>query len=92
MDLDQKVVISDQLFTQKIDDEMVILDMQSEYYFGLNSVAADIWSEIQECDSLQTAVDNLVESYDVEKSIMVSDMEMFLNELINRRLVEVKPL
>ena len=46
MNLDQKVIFAETVFAQEVDGEMVLLDMESENYFGLDEVGTSIWKEI----------------------------------------------
>jgi hypothetical protein len=48
MDFSKKIIFSDTVFAQEVDGEMVLLDMNAENYFGLDSVASDIWKLLQE--------------------------------------------
>ena len=48
MNFTQKVNFFDTVFAQEVDDEMVLLDMNSENYFGLDTVDSDIWQLLQE--------------------------------------------
>ena len=38
MDLNKKITFADTVFAQEVDGEMVLLDMNSENYFGLDAV------------------------------------------------------
>ena len=50
MNLNQQIVFADTVFAQEVDGEMVLLDMNSENYFGLDSVGTDIWKAIEATD------------------------------------------
>jgi len=43
MNLAQKVTFAETVFAQEVDGEMVLLDMESENYFGLDEVGTAIW-------------------------------------------------
>lgn len=90
MDLSQKVEFSDTVFAQEVDGEMVLLDMKSENYFGLDSVGTDIWQAIEEKKVLQDVLDTLVEQYDVEEEVLRKDLISFVEKLQESGLVEVK--
>ncbi|HHH37305.1 MAG TPA: PqqD family protein [Epsilonproteobacteria bacterium] len=65
MDLNQKVIFSDTVFGQEIDGEMVLLDMNSENYFGLDEVGTAIWQAMQEKKLLRDVHADLLEQYEV---------------------------
>jgi hypothetical protein len=53
----------------EIEGEMVLLDVESGTYFGLNGVGADIWRFIGEERSVEEIERHLMSSYDVEPEV-----------------------
>ena len=90
MDLDQKIIFSDTVFAQEVDGEMVLLDMESENYFGLDEVGTAIWQAMQEKETLQEVLEALLEQYDVEAEILERDLSDFVTKLLESGLVEVR--
>jgi len=90
VDLNKKVIFADSVFAQKVDGEMVLLDMNSENYFGLDAVGTDIWQAMQENDTLQEVLGVLLEAYDVEEEVLKKDLVAFIEKLQENGLVEVK--
>ena len=91
MNLNQKVTFADTVFAQEVDGEMVLLDMESENYFGLDEVGTAIWQAMQEHGSLQEVFDDLLKQYDVEAEVLEHDLSDFVGKLIESGLVEVTP-
>ena len=89
MDLDQKVIFADTVFAQEVDGEMVLLDMESENYFGLDEVGTSIWQAMQEYGTLQEVLNALLEQYDVEAEVLENDLSDFVGKLVESSLVEV---
>lgn len=90
MDLNQKITFADTVFAQEVDDEMVILDMESENYFGLDEVGTSIWQAMQEHGTLQEVFDALLEQYEVEPEVLEKDLSDFVEKLLESGLIEVK--
>ena len=90
MDLNSKVTFADTVFAQEVDGEMVLLDMNSENYFGLDAVGTDIWQAMQEKETLQEVLETLLEQYDVEEEVLKKDLLNFVDKLQESGLVEVK--
>ena len=90
MDLNQQIIFSDTVFAQEVDDEMVLLDMGSENYFGLDEVGTSIWQAMQQKETLQDVFDALLEQYDVEPEILERDLLDFVKKLLESGLIEVK--
>ena len=90
MDLNKKVTFSDTVFAQEVDGEMVLLDMNSENYFGLDEVGTAIWQAMQEKESLKEVFEVLLEQYEVEEDILKKDLETFVGKLEESGLVKVE--
>lgn len=86
MDYSKRIAVADTVFSQMVDDEIVLLDMASENYFGLDSVATDIWQLLQDGKTLQETVDALRNMYEVDLDVLKKDLETFVETLINKKL------
>ncbi len=89
MDFNQVVTIADTVFTQETNGELVLLDMSTECYFGLDDVASDIWKLLETGITLQETLDSLLEMYDVEENQLQGDLEVLLGRLTQARLIEL---
>jgi ornithine carbamoyltransferase len=90
MDFSQKVVFPDTVFAQEVDGEMVLLDMNTENYFGLDSVASDIWKLLQEGKTIEETYETLQEIYEVDPDVLKSDLETFISGLLENKLAILK--
>lgn len=75
---------------RQIGDESVLLDMKSERYVGLDGVSTRIWQVLTGGGSVQAAYDALLAEFDVEPDRLRSDLEEFVQELLQYGLVEQK--
>ena len=90
MNLSQKITFADTVFAQEVDGEMVLLDMNSENYFGLDEVGTAIWQAMQEKKILKEVFITLMEQYDVESDVLEKDLLGFVEKLQESGLVEVE--
>lgn len=90
MEFEQKFSFSDAVFAQEVDGEMVLLDMNSENYFGLDEVGCAIWQSMQEHKVLQGVYDTMLESYDVEPDRLEKDLLAFVEQLRDAGLIELQ--
>ena len=90
MNLNQKVTFAETVFAQEVDGEMVLLDMESENYFGLDEVGTAIWQAMQEKDTLKEVLDVLLEQYEVEEEMLENDLSDFIGKLVESGLVKVE--
>ena len=90
MNLDQKVTFADTVFAQEVDGEMVLLDMESENYFGLDEVGTAIWQAMQEKETLKEVFEVLLDQYEVEADMLENDLSDFVSKLVESGLVKVE--
>jgi len=90
MDFSKKVQLSESLFAQEVDGEMVLLDMKSENYFGLDAVASEIWKLLQEGKSLEEILLELMEIYDVDETTLRQDLSNFIEQLQEQGLATLR--
>jgi hypothetical protein len=72
-----------------MDGEVVILDLKSGTYFGLDPVAAKVWTLIEEPMCLAAIREAIVAEYDVDAETCGRDILTFLNQMQAVGLVEV---
>lgn len=89
--LHQKVKISEEVFAQEVDGEMVLLDMKSEEYFGMDEVGTATWNALQGTQELTKVLEVLQNQYDVEPGVLQKDLLSFVGNLVQNGLIEVCP-
>ena len=82
--------ISAEVLSQEVSGEMVLLDLKSEEYLGLNEVGARIWQLLQDGKDLREIGDILVGEYDVSRDELDSDINRLVGELRDAGLVVVE--
>jgi hypothetical protein len=71
-------------------DEVVLLNIESGGYYGLNEVGARIWCLIQEGRSIGEIIKALVKEYEVSEESLRADVRQFLDDLHSRELIEIR--
>jgi hypothetical protein len=84
-----EVTVSDSLAATEVDGEAVVLSFDSGEYYGLNGVAADIWTTLEDGATVGELQESVVDEYDVDPDRCRSDLEPFLAELAEEGLVEL---
>lgn len=87
--LSSNLTISTEVLTQEVDGETVLLDLQSESYFGLDAVGTRIWQLLQEQCELQKVFDTMLEEYDVDAQQLENDLNELLEKLLDAKLITV---
>ena len=87
--LADSVAISEDVVFREIAGEMVLLDLSSGTYFGLNETGARIWNLIQHGGPLRQVFDVGREEYDVSPHDFERDLLGLVRELCARGLARV---
>ncbi len=90
MNLNQTVILSPDVIYQEVSGETVLLDLESECYFGLDAVSTRIWQLIRESGELRIIYNTLLEEYEVEGPQLGADLEAFLTDACQRGLIRLQ--
>jgi len=74
-----------------VGEEAVLLNLKTELYLGLDPVGTRMWTTLHEAPSIQIAYDVLLTEYEVEPDSLRSDLDQFLDKLLEQGLIEVLP-
>ena len=83
--------ISDEVLSQEVNGETVLLDLDGESYFGLNEVGTRIWQLLQARTTVAATLDTLAEEYDVSREQLENDVENLLDKLTGAGLIKLAP-
>ena len=67
--------------------ESVILNLNTETYFGLNEVGTRIWSSLQQAGTIQQAYESLISEYDVDPATLRNDFQKLIEDLVKHGLL-----
>lgn len=72
---------------QKVGDELVILNLESGHYFGLDEVGARMVELIAEHGQVNKVVACMAEEYDASEAQIKHDLEELISELLRNDLI-----
>jgi hypothetical protein len=84
------VVAARDQVTADLADKVVVLDLESGMYYGLDAVGARIWNLIQEPKVVSDVRDLLLKEYQVDPDRCEYELLAFLHEMAVHGLVEVQ--
>jgi len=87
--LKQQIAIEPDVLIQELSGELVLLNLVTEEYFGLDDVGNAMWSALKEADSLQVAYDRLLEHYDVAPELLKQDFLNLIEQFVEHDLVKI---
>jgi len=79
--------ISDEVLSQEVNGETVLLDLEGESYFGLNEVGTRIWQLLQSKPTVAETLNTLSDEYDVSREQLESDVGELLAKLADAGLI-----
>ena len=82
-----QIEIGKDLVCQELDGEMVILDMHSGLYYGIDAVGTRIWQMLEQKVPPATMVDHLLEEYEIEANLCLQQVLAFLVDLKKNNLI-----
>lgn len=85
--LNQKLSIPENVLAQELNGEIVILNMDSETYYSLNSVGSRIWQSLTNSENVETAMQQLLQVYLVDETALLQDVTEFVKELSKEELL-----
>ncbi len=84
-----RVEISDGVVWQDVGGDVVILNLETGLYFGLDGSGGQIWRELVEHGSMEKTLESLQRDFDVEPDELRHDLDKLLDQLVEKRLVQL---
>jgi len=69
--------------------ESVILNLNSECYFGLDEMGTHMWNALTTSQCIQAAYDGLLAEYDVSEKELRDDLTELIEKLVEQGLLEI---
>jgi hypothetical protein len=85
------IEVPDDVIFKKVGDEIVLLDLQSGIYYGLDAVGSQLWLLLDETRDVEAAIERMLIEYDVDRETLTVDCDLLLRELEGKGLVRVIP-
>jgi hypothetical protein len=88
--LPSRVTPLPEVLFQDVDDESVLLNLQTERYFSLNDVGTLIWQLLCEHNDTATVLVRLSDAYDTDVDTLRRDLGELIGELHEAGLVAIE--
>ena len=82
-----RVTVPDDVLISQLQEESVILNLESERYFGLDDVGTRFLSVLTTSDTIETAFERLRSEYDVDPQVLRSDILALVENLVEQGLL-----
>jgi len=84
-----RVSLKKDVLIRQVGSESVILNLNSEHYFGLDDVGTSILTALTTSDTLEAAFDQVLAEYDVDAAALRLDFDRLVQELVTNGLIEL---
>ena len=86
-----RVAIPTNVLVRFLDQESVLLNLNTERYFGLDSVGTRMWQLVTSAPTIDSAYCQLIEEFDADPETLRSDLSDLLNHLVENGLIAMQP-
>lgn len=84
------IKLAEDLSLTDVDEEMVILNLKTGSYYGVNHIGAELLKDVQKNTDFSKSVKRISEKYQVSQEQVASDIEQLLGELEDQELIVVE--
>jgi hypothetical protein len=89
LSLSTRLQIPEGVVHRELEGELVVLNLHTGVYFGLDPVGTRIWQLLQEHQVLQLVLDRLLEEYEVAEAQVRDDLLKFVALGLEKGLFEL---
>ena len=82
-----RVVVPDGVIISHLQEEAVILNLESERYFGLDDVGTRFLTVLTSSESIEAAYETLRREYDVDPQALRDDLRDLVEKLVEQGLL-----
>ena len=86
-----RVVVPSHVLVRHLDGESVLLNLETERYFGLDAMGTRMWQAVTVAPNIDEAYQELLLEFDVEPELLRSNLTELLGRLLDNGLLEVRP-
>jgi len=84
-----RVRLANDVLMQKVGDDAILLNLNTENYFALDEVGTRVIDTLQESDSVAQAVQKLVGVYEVDEGTLTKDAVRLVEECEQHGLLHI---
>ncbi len=87
--IDTVLVRTDHCLASEIDNELVMMDVQSGHYFALDAIGRDIWERLEQPIRVGDLCAALEQAYAAPLGVITADVLYLLHSMVGEGLVKV---
>ena len=86
-----RAVVPAHVLIRHLDGESVLLNLETERYFGLDTTGTRMWELVTSSPDIETAYATLAREFDVEPETLRTHLAELLGKLVENGLLHVRP-
>jgi len=87
--LADRVTVPSHVLARFLDKESVLLNIETERYFGLDETGTRMWQLVTAAPRIEIAYQQLLDEYDVEAELLRANLTELLSRLVENGLLQV---
>ena len=91
MIFENRAVIPAHVLIRHLDGESVLLNLETEKYFGLDSTGTRMWELVTSSPNIEAAYGKLTHEFEVPPEILRTHLAELLGQLVENGLLQVRP-
>jgi hypothetical protein len=84
-------IMNEDVVWRDLDGEIIILNLATGFYYGLEGSANDMWRVLNDVGSTEGVVDALAAEFDVGRDRLAKDVNDLVRRLAEKSIVRVVP-
>jgi len=86
-----RVMVPAYVLVRHLDGETVLLNLETEKYFGLDTTGTRMWELLTHMPSIEAAYGKLSEEFEVEPEVLRKHLSELMGQLVENGLLKVLP-
>lgn len=86
-----RAVIPAHVLVRQLDGESVLLNLETEKYFGLDATGTRMWELVTSLPSIEAACGILTDEFEVEPELLRNNLAELLGQLVDNGLLQILP-
>jgi hypothetical protein len=87
-----RLMVPAHVLARHVDGETVLLNLETEKYFGLDATGTRMWELVTHLPSIEAAYGKLTEEFEVEPEVLRKHLTELLGQLIENGLLKAIPV
>ena len=86
---DSRIAVNDDVLFRDMDGEAIILNLNTESYFGLDDIGTEMWKVLTSANSIEEALNLLHQTYEVDEQLLRADAMALIRKLVDLGMLEL---